>query len=709
MKLVVIEGVGKQDTIKKYLGSDYEVFATKGHVRDLPTKSIAIDVNNNFEPKYEIMTDKQDVIKALKTKAKKADVIYLATDPDREGEAISWHVAYILGIDKDAKVRVTFNEITKNAIHEGMEHPRIIDQKLVDAQQARRVLDRLVGYKISPILCKKIKSNLSAGRVQSVALKLIVDREREIQNFVPEEYWKLDAILEKPNTKPQFSSTFITIKGKKFKIKNKAQVDNILEHIKGQDFVVTNIKKSVSKSHAPAPFITSTMQKDAGNKLGMTLAKVTSCAQTLYEGVDIKGEGKVALVTYIRTDSVRVADSARKSAREFIKEKYGAEYVPAKPNIYKTKGEAQDAHEAIRPISLERTPEKVKPYLNNDLYRLYKLIYERFLASQMAEAEYNSVTCDISCLECGFRTTGKTPKFLGYTAVYSEYKEKDENEEKDAKLPPLEVGDKLSLVEFKPEQKFTKAPPRYTEASLVDAMEEKNIGRPATYAPTITILSTRKYVQKDGKFLVPTDLAMIVNDTLQKYFDKIISVDFTAQMEDNLDAIADGKVQWQQVVQEFYLNFLPQLRNANSDKSYIDKSQIAPVVVSDVKCDKCGAYMIEKTGKYGKFLACPNYPKCKNIVNINKDGKAEIKVATCPNCGKGVFERHSKKGATFYACEDKDCKFMSWDRPTDEKCPNCGSFLVVKETKSNVSHKCSNPECDYVKVVEQKETTDENS
>ena len=628
MKLVVIEGVGKQDTIKKYLGSDYEVFATKGHVRDLPTKSIAIDVNNNFEPKYEIMTDKQDVIKALKTKAKKADVIYLATDPDREGEAISWHVAYILGIDKDAKVRVTFNEITKNAIHEGMEHPRIIDQKLVDAQQARRVLDRLVGYKISPILCKKIKSNLSAGRVQSVALKLIVDREREIQNFVPEEYWKLDAILEKPNTKPQFSSTFITIKGKKFKIKNKAQVDNILEHIKGQDFVVTNIKKSVSKSHAPAPFITSTMQKDAGNKLGMTLAKVTSCAQTLYEGVDIKGEGKVALVTYIRTDSVRVADSARKSAREFIKEKYGAEYVPAKPNIYKTKGEAQDAHEAIRPISLERTPEKVKPYLNNDLYRLYKLIYERFLASQMAEAEYNSVTCDISCLECGFRTTGKTPKFLGYTAVYSEYKEKDENEEKDAKLPPLEVGDKLSLVEFKPEQKFTKAPPRYTEASLVDAMEEKNIGRPATYAPTITILSTRKYVQKDGKFLVPTDLAMIVNDTLQKYFDKIISVDFTAQMEDNLDAIADGKVQWQQVVQEFYLNFLPQLRNANSDKSYIDKSQIAPVVVSDVKCDKCGAYMIEKTGKYGKFLACPNYPKCKNIVNINKDGKAEIKVAT---------------------------------------------------------------------------------
>lgn len=692
MKLVLIEGVGKQDTIKKYLGKDYEVFATKGHVRDLPVKTLAVDVNNNFEPTYEIMKDKEDVVKKLKEKAKKADEIYLATDPDREGEAISWHLAHILNIDKSAKVRVTFNEITKDAVKEGIENPRIVDQNLVSAQQARRIIDRLVGYKVSPILCKKIKGNLSAGRVQSVALKLVVDREREIQNFVPEEYWTLSAKLEKPNNKPQFSASLQTIRGKKFKLKNKAQVDNVLEHINGAPFKVESVKKTVAKSHAPAPFTTSTMQQDAVNKLGMSLKKITACAQELYEGVTIAGEGKVALVTYIRSDSVRVSDSARDMAKAYILEKYGKDYYPTKPNVYKTKGEAQDAHEAIRPINLNRTPQSVKEFLSGDNYKLYKLIYERFLASQMAEATYNSVSAEISCLECGFKVTGKSPKFAGFTAVYQE--QKDDNEEGDgenkvSKLPNLEEGDILNLIEFKPEQKFTKPSPRYTESTLIKMMEEKNIGRPATYTPTITLLFTRKYVEKDGKAIVPTELGFTVNDMVQKYFDKVINVDFTSQMEDGLDNIAEGKIDWHETVTKFYDSFLPQLKNANVSH---DKLEGAPApVVTDVKCDKCGAFMVERVSKFGKFLACPNYPKCKNIVSLTP----QKPVAKCPVCSGEVYLRTSKKGAKFYACNTQGCNFISWDLPLEEKCPNCNAYLTQKTHKNETIKKCSNLECNY--------------
>ena len=702
MNLLVIESSGKQETIQKYLGKDWEVFATKGHVRDLPAKSLGVDVTHNFAPQYEIMPDKQDIVKKLKDKAKKADKVYLATDPDREGEAISFHLAYILGFDNDKQCRVVFNEITKDVILHNLQNPRAIDFNLVKAQQARRILDRLVGYKISPILCKKIQNNLSAGRVQSVALKLIVDREKEILDFKPQEYWNINAKLEKENKKPQFKALLTSYKNKKIKIKNEEEKNQILSNLNGKDFIVTNVKKTVSKSHAPAPFTTSTMQQDALNKLGMSSKKTSSCAQELYEGVKLGDEGKVALVTYIRTDSVRVSEEAQKKAKDFLIKKFGADYVPSKYNIYKSKGEIQDAHEAIRPVNFERTPESIKPYTSLDNYRLYKLIYERFLASQMSEAQYNSVACEINCDEYKFKASGKTPKFAGYTAIYQEHKEQEDSDEKEEKLPPLEQGDKLNLVEILGEQKFTKPSPRYTEATLIKAMEENGIGRPATYTPTLMVLQNRKYVEKEGKFLKPTDLGFRTDDLLAKYFSKIVNVDFTAQMETRLDEISEGKYEWQQVISSFYNFLLPQLKNANYDSEKFTVP--TELKVTDVKCDKCGAYMVEREGKYGKFLACPNFPTCKNVQSIKAEAKV---VAKCPKCGKNVLERKSKKGTIYYSCEDyTNCKFISWDIPTGEFCPKCNEFLVKKETKTTTTIKCSNPNCDY-KVITKKE--DENA
>ena len=687
MKLVIIESPFKREALKKYLGSGYEVFATKGHIRDIPQKSFGIDIKNNFEPKYEIVPDKKELIRELKSKAEKAEEVLIATDPDREGEAISWHVANILGFGTEKSCRIEFNEISKKAVSKALENPRKIDLKLVDAQQARRVLDRLVGYKVSPILCKKIAPKLSAGRVQSVALKLVVEREIEIENFVPEEYWTVNAILKKDAS--QIKAALATYNKKKFVPKNKEEVDKMLEEIKGKDFLVKEVKKTKTKSHAPAPFTTSTMQQDALNKLGMSLARTSSSAQQLYEGVDIKGEGKIALITYIRTDSVRVSTDAQNACREYIKNKFGENFVPSKPNIYHTKDSAQDAHEAIRPITMDITPEIAKETLSNDNYRLYKLIYERFLASQMSEAEYASVTVNFDCEKYGFKVSGKTMEFPGYTSVYKEFVEDENKEGMAGKLPKLDEGEMLPCEKILPEQKFTKPPTRYTEASLVKAMEEKGIGRPATYAATITILQTRKYTVKEAKYLIPTELGRKITAYLDQFFSGVINVKFTAYMEGRLDDIAVRDEDWHSVVASFWNGFEHLLERA--DASSVTMKE--PPKETDIICELCGSKMLIRSGKYGEFLACSNFPKCKNTKPIENPKKI---IGKCPECGADMVERKSKKGKIYYSCTRyPDCKFMSWDITTGEKCPKCKSPLI----KKGKIVKCSNNTCDYKENV----------
>lgn len=677
--LVIIEGIGKRETIQKYLGKDFEVVATKGHVRDLPVKTLGINMDNHFEPKYEIMADKKDIIKKLKEKAAKADNIFLATDPDREGEAISWHIAYILNLNCQDNIRIEFNEISKSAITKALEKPRAIDIDLVNAQQARRVLDRLVGYKISPIISKKIQPKLSAGRVQSVTLELVVDREREIQNFKPEEYWNITALLEKQDKSAQFSASLALKDGNKIKVENEQQKNEVLSGIENAVWKISSIKKSVTKSNPPAPYITSTMQQDALNKLGMNLKRTSQAAQKLYEGVELEGEGKTALITYIRTDSVRVSPQMQQIAKDFIIKEYGEKFVPEKFNIYKTKKSAQDAHEAIRPVHLEIKPDSIKGQVEGDLYKLYKLIYERFLASQMTPATFNSVAVDIDANNYTFRANGKTPIFAGYTKVYEEYSPKDKEDSEQKTLPPLEEGEQVNLDSIKAEQKFTKPPARYTEASLVKTMEEKGIGRPATYVPTITNIENRAYTEKEGKQIKPTELGCIVCDTLKKYFPDIMDITFTAKMEDTLDEISTGKEEWQEVVEDFYKDFKVELENASGTPDKVEM----PVVESDVVCDKCGAKMIIKMGRYGKFLACPNYPECKNIKNY------DVVVGTCPKCGKNLLEKTSKSGKKFYGCSGyPDCDFAVWDKPTEEKCPKCQSMMLEKGRKIYCS-KCN--------------------
>ena len=683
MKLVIIESPFKREALKKYLGSGYEVFATKGHIRDLPQKSFGIDIKDNFQPKYEIVPDKKELISELKKKASSAEEVLIATDPDREGEAISWLVANILGLPKDKVCRIEFQEISKKAVTKALENPRKIDLKLVNAQQARRVLDRIVGYKLSPILCKKIAPKLSAGRVQSVALKLVVDREKEIENFIPEEYWTVNALLTKD--KNEIKASLATLNKKKFVPKNKEEVDKLLNETKDKKFTVAEVKKSKTKSHAPAPFTTSTMQQDALNKLGMSLARTTSSAQQLYEGVDIKGEGKIALITYIRTDSVRVSTDAQNACRAFIKEKFGDEFVPEKPNNYHTKESAQDAHEAIRPITMDITPEMAKETLSNDNYRLYKLIYERFLASQMSEAEYSNVSVNFDCAGYGFKVTGKTMEFPGYTKVYKEFVEEENKEGMAGKLPKLEEGEELDCKQIIPEQKFTKPPVRYTEASLVKAMEEKGIGRPATYAATITVLTSRNYTEKEGRYLHPTELGRKVTTYLEKFFSGVINVKFTAHMEQRLDDIANKDEDWHNVVSNFWNGFEKLLGNADASSLTMKE----PPKETDIICDKCGGKMVIRNGRFGEFLACSNFPKCKNTKPIEEKVK---KVGTCPECGSQMVVRKSKKGKIFYSCERyPDCKFMSWDIPTGKKCPKCQNALVIKGKQI----KCSNGECDY--------------
>ncbi len=692
MKLVVIEAPAKRETLKKYLGQGYEVFATKGHIRDLPVKSFAIDINNNFEPHYENKPDKKELISELKHKADKAEEVLLATDPDREGEAIAWHIANVLNLDLNKKCRIQYNEISKNAVQKALKSPREIDLNLVNAQQARRVMDRIVGYKLSPIISKKVAPKLSAGRVQSVALKLVVDREKEIENFKPEEYWTVTAFHEK--SKIAFKSTLQSYKNKKIKLENKDMVDEALKVIKNSDFIVESIKKSKTKSHAPAPFTTSTMQQDALNKLGMSLKKTTASAQELYEGVEVKGEGKIALITYIRTDSTRVSEEAQKACRDFIANKYGKNYLPEKPNIYVTKKNAQDAHEAIRPISMQITPEMVQDSLTKDNYRLYKLIYERFLASQMIEAEYSNVAVSIDAGGYNFKASGRTLEFAGYTAVYKEFVDEDKEKKQEiSKLPALTEGEKLVVSDIKEEQKFTKPPVRYTEASLVKAMEEKGIGRPATYAATITILTARSYCEKEGKYLVPTELGRKITEYLEKFFSGVINVKFTAHMENRLDDIAENKDDWHDVVSSFWNGFKGLLEKADASSVTMK----AEPIETDIVCDKCGHKMLLREGRFGKFLGCSNFPKCRNIMPY--EAKEEKKsVGVCPNCGKKVYALKTKRGKTFYACEDREgCNFMSWDIPTGEKCPECGNYLI----KKGKIVKCS--KCSYVKPKEDNE------
>ena len=733
MKLVIVESPAKAKTIGKYLGADYKVDASRGHIWDLPDKTMGIDFDNNYEPSLEARSPEQkETIERLKKEVAQAEQVFFATDPDREGEAISYHLQCALGLSPNEKNRIMFNEISKKAVNAAIQNPNYINQGLVDAQQARRVLDRLVGYTLSPVLCKKIRNKLSAGRVQSAALRIIVDREKEIQKFKPEEYWTVSALLEKPSKKPQFSVSLTEKDGKKIKIKNKEQCDTALQTLNGNDYVVSAVKKSVTQTKPQPPFITSTMQQDAVNKLRMSSATTMSVAQQLYEGIDIPGMGHVALVTYIRTDSVRVSNDAIAQAREHIAKRYGSEYLPSKPNFYATKKQAQDAHEAIRPINLDLTPESLKDKINRNQYALYKLIYERFLASQATNATFNSVSVAVACGNYTLTATGRTLLFDGFLAIYAEQKSKDKDEEGETNtvLPPLEVGDKLNLIKLSSEQRFTKPPARYTEASIIKAMEEKGIGRPSTYASIMQTLYKREYITKDGKALVSSNLGIQVTEYLEQYFAEVVDIKFTAEMEDRLDAIEDNGEPWYEVVDSFYKPMLKEVDTAMHGRKIALQDE-----VSDVICDKCGSHMIIRVGRYGKYLACSNYPNCSNIKSLKEKEPPKVTdvvcevcgsrmlerqgkfgkylacsnypqcrntrpitetVAKCPKCGKDVVKRVSKKGTTFYGCIGyPNCDFVSWDIPTGKLCPKCGAHLVYKTNKGAKVVRCSNKDCDY--------------
>ena len=650
-KLIIVESPAKAGTIKKFLGGNTKVVASMGHIRDLPKSKLGVAVDNNFEPEYINIRGKGDLIKSLKADAKKARKVFLATDPDREGEAIAWHLANILQIDENSKCRVTFNEITEKTVKEAMKEPRQLDKNLIDAQQARRVLDRIVGYKISPILWAKVRRGLSAGRVQSVAVKLIVDREEEIEKFIPEEYWNIIANLSK--NKEQFQAKLVTKNNKKIELHSKKEVDEILKMVQNAEFVVQEIKKSQRKRTPAPPFTTSTMQQEASRKLGFTLKKTMSVAQSLYEGVSVEGKGSIGLITYMRTDSTRISNVARAAAKTQIEQVYGKEYYENR--YYKTNEDAQDAHEAIRPTYVELNPEKIKESLTKDQYKLYSLIYQRFLASQMAQAVFDTVSVEINADEYGFRATGQSLKFKGFMALYVESKDNEEKEE-NIQIPELVEGEKLKKEKIESTQSFTEPPPRYTEASLVKTLEEKGIGRPSTYSPTITTILERRYIEKDKKQLLPTDLGKIVNKLLVENFNGIVNEEFTAEMEDKFDKIAIGKQEWKKVIQEFYGPFEKDVEKANKELEHVEVVE----EVSDVPCEKCGRMMVIKYGRFGKFLACPGYPECKNTKPL-----VDIIDVPCPKCGGKIQVRKTKKRRTYYICENnpKSCDYISWNKP----------------------------------------------
>lgn len=682
-KLVIVESPAKAKTIKKYLGSGYEVVASMGHIRDLPKSTLGVDIENDYQPKYIAAAGKKALIKSLKEQAELSEKVFLAADPDREGEAISWHLAQVLELDEKALNRVTFNEITKNCVLEGIKNPRNINMSLVDAQQARRVLDRIVGYKLSPFLWKKVKSGLSAGRVQSVALKLIVDREKEIRAFIPEEFWTLEAELIHQNGK--FTAKLYKGKdGKKIELKNKEQCDTVIADLDGAQYTVDSIKKGVRTKQPAPPFTTSTLQQDASRKLGFTGQRTMRAAQQLYEGVEVGKLGITGLITYMRTDSLRISEDARSAGNAFIAEKYGKNYLPEKPRYYKSKSGAQDAHEAIRPTNVNITPADVKDFLTADQYKLYSLIWKRFIASLMAGCVQDTVTADVAAAGYILRTSGYTVRFDGYTAIYEEGR--DEDEEGNTKLPEMKQGDALALEKLRGEQKFTQPPARYTEATLIKELEENGVGRPSTYVPIITNILQREYIEREKKSLKPTALGEIITDIMDENFKNIVDIKFTAGMEDNLDKIESGELNWVKTIDDFYKDFAAILKAAESSMDGVKVK--VPDVETDVVCELCGKKMVIKNGRFGKFLACPGYPQCKNTKPIVNETAAE-----CPLCGGKVLQKKSRNGKKYFGCEhNPKCSFMTWDDPTSEKCPNCGKSLFKK--RGGVIH-CLSEGCGY--------------
>lgn len=688
--LVIVESPAKAKTIEKYLGKKFKVKASMGHIRDLPKSQMGVDTEHDFEPRYITIRGKGPILKELKQAAKKAKKVYLAADPDREGEAIAWHLANSLELDQSQELRVVFNEITKDAVKESFKHPRKIDMDLVDAQQARRILDRLVGYNISPILWKKVKKGLSAGRVQSVALRLIIDREKEINNFKPEEYWTIDGNFKKG--KQEFQANFYGVDGKKKKLSNAEEVKEVMSRLKGKQFTVTDVTKKERYRNPAAPFTTSSLQQEAARKLNFRTRKTMMLAQQLYEGIALGKQGTVGLITYMRTDSTRIADSAVAEANQHIIEKYGKEFTRSKKRTDKNTKGAQDAHEAIRPTSALRSPSEMKDYLSRDQYRLYKLIWERFIASQMAPAILDTMRVDLDNNGVQFRANGSKVKFAGFMKVYVESND-DNKEEKENILPDLKKEDKVESQTLEQRQHFTQPPPRYTEARLVKTLEEIGIGRPSTYSPTLDTIQRRNYVSLTNKRFIPTELGEIVNELIEDYFPEILDVKFTANMENELDEVEHGKVAWVKVIDEFYKHFEPNVERADKEMEKIEiKDEPA-----GIDCDICGSPMVYKMGKYGKFLACSNFPECRNTKPIVK----EIGV-TCPKCGEGhVIERKSKKKRIFYGCDRyPDCDYVSWDKPVERACPKCAEHaLVEKKLKKGIQVQCIN--CDYKEQTQQ--------
>ncbi|MBE6838262.1 MAG: type I DNA topoisomerase [Ruminococcus sp.] len=690
--LVIVESPAKAKTIKKYLGDNYEVVASMGHVRDLPKSKIGVDIENGFAPTYIDIKGKEELISRLKKMSYDSENVYLATDPDREGEAISWHLANMLGLDMNIKNRVEFNEITKQGVRKGMENPRTIDIDLVNAQQARRILDRIVGYKLSPFLWKKVRRGLSAGRVQSVAVRLIVDREDEIREFVSQEYWSIDAKVTAPSSRKAFHTKFVGIDGKKVELKTKEETDAVLKKLENAEFSVTKVKKSIHKKSPYAPFTTSTMQQEASRRLGFQTRRTMKAAQELYEGIDIPKYGTIGLITYMRTDSLRISTEARDAAYKFIKETYGDKYIPSKPRIYKSKSNAQDAHEAIRPTMPEITPDYIKGSVTADQYKLYKLVWERFIASQMENALLDTVSIDIKANDCDFKATGYSVSFDGFTVLYEETK--DENTEENTVLPAISEGDILKLKSIDGNQHFTQPPARYTEASLIKALEENEIGRPSTYAPTITTIIQRLYVERDGKQLKPTSLGEVITGLMKEQFNNVVDVKFTAGMEKNLDDVELGKKDWVKTLNDFYKDFSKTLKEAETNME--GKRVKVPDEETDVICEECGRNMVIKIGRFGKFLACPGFPECKNTKKIVQETPGE-----CPVCGKKILQKKSKKGKKYFGCESNpSCSFMTWNVPTAQRCPKCNSTLFQKGGKSG-KYVCEKAGCGFEKAVKE--------
>ncbi len=683
--LVIVESPSKAKTIGKYLGPEYTVKASMGHLRDLPKSTMGVDLEHGFTPKYLPVSGKEDLIKELKKEAAGATTVYLATDPDREGEAISWHLKELLDLPDSKARRVTFNEITQRVVKESIENPRDIDYDLVDAQQARRILDRIVGYQLSPLLWKKVRRGLSAGRVQSVATRLVVDRENEIRAFIPREYWSLDVTLDRIGKPGSFVARYYG-DAKKKELENEQQVEKVIADITGKTFTVTNVKKAVKKRTAAPPFTTSTLQQEASRKLNMTPKRTMAVAQQLYEGVDVAGEGTLGLITYMRTDSLRLSDEAMTAAADFIKHRYGKEYYYGKFHVFKTKSGAQDAHEAIRPTHVELDPERIRGSLTNEQYKLYKLIWSRFLASQMANAEYDTVSIDTECAGHMFRSSHQSMRFAGFIAVYEEGRD-DEDEAVGSPLPDLQEGDTASIQKIEKEQHFTQPPARFTEATLVKAMEEKGVGRPSTYASIVSTIQDREYVVKNDKRLAPTPLGEVVNGLMMDRFVDIIDVEFTANMESRLDDVEAGKRNWQDVLQDFYAGFHQEMVEAEAS---LEGTRLkVPEEESDEVCEICGRKMVVKVGRFGKFLACPGWPECKSTKPI-----VERMPGRCPKCGSGLLKKKSKKGYAYYACEKgTECGFMSWDVPTELDCPECGNTMFKKSGRGRQKAFCINEAC----------------